>query len=1053
MLTVAERQKRIVISSLKKELEALFSAQSQKAITGVEGESPIISITEVAQEMATVLVENLYGGGIAQQTIDANHSHDYLPLTGGTVTGTIRATKIIPATLVIPKTIPVIGEGECGLFINATGFGGEEPEGGSGKNSFWELDDVDVALKTHGQVPMYNGESSKWESMFISKAMITDFAHTHPREDITGLGLGDYHPYEGSELVDLTAKRLSSKILVIPNIAPSEVEAGCALFTSDTGFSGSEPSSPDIANFGDLEDVTFGTLGANQTAVYDSTLGYFTNKTVSLNGHSHNDLYYTKSQVNALIDNIEPTGDFHPLYGLLEGTPLDFNAAKLKMTTLVLPTISPSLVSGEWALYMADTGFSGAEPPSPTISFLEDLEDVTFGALGNNQAAVYDSSLGYFTNQTVSLDGHNHNSIYYTKTEVNALIGSEDYHPLYGLDGGTTPLDFNAAKLIMETLVLPTTAPTLSSGEGGLYISDTGFGGETPASPTINTLSDIPDTSLTSAIEGDIIIRDGLGRWINIPFAHNHNSTYYTKIEIDSAGYLTSLPSHNHNTLYYTKTEVNALVGSGDYHPLYGLDGGTTPLDFNADKLIMSTLVLPTTTTPSLTTGEWGLYIGDTGFGGETPASPIINTLSDIPDTSLSTATTGDIIIRDSSGQWIATPFTHDHSSLYYTKSEVTALVGGVSVDAYTTNEIDDFFAGNGAITGYSKTNWDTAYSQRHTHSNKSVLDGITTTKINAWDGVVTDFDGHDHDDLYYTKTQVDSLVGSVTIDAYTTSEIDDFFSGATLISGYNRVNWNTAYGWGNHASQGYLTSLPPHNHDDRHLLLPKSLFNSSLGVLIRTDIASYEDVAVEVVVRGSKGASDNLLNTDINFYHTSTNISGLRAIGHGSLGYVYVFVFDGVVHIWFPSPPTYSNLRVQVFTSGGNRQDRTIYVTNEAIPSNGKTKTKSILPSTIYTELNSNRSDVAWNASSFVEGGTVLSSKYLGINANAASATKLSNIRTIWGQSFDGTANITGALTSVTTINASGIITMAENINTNLRVPESAPSNPTSNKWYIYIS
>lgn len=32
--------------------------------------------------------------------------------------------------------------------------------------------------------------------------------------------------------------------------------------------------------------------------------------------------------------------------------------------------------------------------------------------------------------------------------------------------------------------------------------------------------------------------------------------------------------------------------------------------------------------------------------------------------------------------------------------------------------------------------------------------------------------------------------------------------------SGTNIANWETAYGWGNHASAGYLTSLPSHNHD-----------------------------------------------------------------------------------------------------------------------------------------------------------------------------------------------------------------------------------------------
>ena len=41
--------------------------------------------------------------------------------------------------------------------------------------------------------------------------------------------------------------------------------------------------------------------------------------------------------------------------------------------------------------------------------------------------------------------------------------------------------------------------------------------------------------------------------------------------------------------------------------------------------------------------------------------------------------------------------------------------------------------------------------------------------------------------------------------------------------------------------------------------------------------------------------------------------------------------------------------------------------------------------------------------------------------SSNVASATKLQNSRTIWGQSFDGTGNVSGALTGVTSITASG--------------------------------
>ena len=46
-----------------------------------------------------------------------------------------------------------------------------------------------------------------------------------------------------------------------------------------------------------------------------------------------------------------------------------------------------------------------------------------------------------------------------------------------------------------------------------------------------------------------------------------------------------------------------------------------------------------------------------------------------------------------------------------------------------------------------------------------------------------------------------------------------------------------------------------------------------------------------------------------------------------------------------------------------------------------------------------------------------IVSGKYLPLDSNAVSATKLKDSRLIWGQKFDGTGNVTGALSSVTNI------------------------------------
>lgn len=47
----------------------------------------------------------------------------------------------------------------------------------------------------------------------------------------------------------------------------------------------------------------------------------------------------------------------------------------------------------------------------------------------------------------------------------------------------------------------------------------------------------------------------------------------------------------------------------------------------------------------------------------------------------------------------------------------------------------------------------------------------------------------------------------------------------------------------------------------------------------------------------------------------------------------------------------------------------------------------------------------------------TWVGNNYLGINATAADATKLHTARTLWGQSFNGTANVSGSMTGVGTI------------------------------------
>jgi len=90
--------------------------------------------------------------------------------------------------------------------------------------------------------------------------------------------------------------------------------------------------------------------------------------------------------------------------------------------------------------------------------------------------------------------------------------------------------------------------------------------------------------------------------------------------------------------------------------------------------------------------------------------------------------------------------------------------------------DVDGNLGVTGDVTGsnLSISNWNTAYGW-----------GDHSTV-----GYLTSLPAHNHNNLYYTEL-----------------EINEFLDGTNSISGYNKSNWDTAFGWGNHASTGYLTS------------------------------------------------------------------------------------------------------------------------------------------------------------------------------------------------------------------------------------------------------
>ena len=72
-------------------------------------------------------------------------------------------------------------------------------------------------------------------------------------------------------------------------------------------------------------------------------------------------------------------------------------------------------------------------------------------------------------------------------------------------------------------------------------------------------------------------------------------------------------------------------------------------------------------------------------------------------------------------------------------------------------------------ITSALISNWNTAYTNNHNHGNKSVLDGITSAKVSNWDGVVTNWNKAFYFDTDGNLKVKLNLIGEQEVSAYGT--------------------------------------------------------------------------------------------------------------------------------------------------------------------------------------------------------------------------------------------------------------------------------------------
>jgi hypothetical protein len=212
----------------------------------------------------------------------------------------------------------------------------------------------------------------------------------------------------------------------------------------------------------------------------------------------------------------------------------------------------------------------------------------------------------------------------------------------------------------------------------------------------------------------------------------------------------------------------------------------------------------------------------------------------------------------------------------------------------WTYNVTDDIWIDRGAAIAHNSLDGLNDGNYKHLTELEYVVFG------NLTDGSDISNILHNHNTNYYTKANTDS-----------------FFAGTTAKAGYNKTNWDTAYGWGNHASAGYLTSftetdptVPSHvkaitttNISNWNTAYTNNLRWSGtstgldaatgraslgLGTAATKDVQTYSTATTGVMEVGAFGlggatinlTSSNNIDTDIlrsGYYYYASNVLGTK--------------------------------------------------------------------------------------------------------------------------------------------------------------------------------
>lgn len=365
-------------------------------------------------------------------------------------------------------------------------------------------------------------------------------------------------------------------------------------------------------------------------------------------------------------------------------------------------------------------------------------------------------------------------------------------------------------------------------------------------------------------------------------------------------------------------------------------------------------------------------------------------------------------------------------------------------------------------ITTTLISNWNTAYTNNHTHSNKSVLDGITSTKVSNWDGVVTNWNkAFTFDSSGDLKVKV-NVIGEKEISAWGAGTSSG--TGAiTIVDGLTSTSNTAALS----ANQGRILKELIESQSGGDVDLSNYYTKTQVDDLIDDVDPSWSNISgkptfATVATSGSYSdlsnkptipTNTNQLTNGAGYITGITKSMVTTALGYTPptsdtwrpLGTTSDTACAGNdsrlsnarpasdVYSWAKasSKPSYSWSEITSKPTSMPASDVYSWAKASSKPSyswseiGSKPSFATVATSGKYSDL-SGKPTIPTNNNQLTNGAGYITSSG-SISGNAGSATKLANSRTLWGQSFNGTANVSGNMTGVGSISCSSVSASGE--------------------------